>query len=79
LQVCVQPSSAFATRSPQCKPPTLPLQKDVYNETRDTMLAQTDPGGAKALLADAQRDVQERWRRYEDLARPSGAPAEVRS
>ncbi len=51
------------------KPPSIPLRKYAYNETRYTMLAQAHPDAAAALLADAERDVQERWHRYEYLAK----------
>jgi len=50
------------------KAPSLPLKKYIYNETRYTMLAHSDPGGAKELLALAQEDVLARWRFYEHLA-----------
>ncbi len=50
------------------KPPSLPLKKYVYNETRYTMLAHSDPVGAKRLLELAQEDVLARWRFYEHLA-----------
>jgi pyruvate-ferredoxin/flavodoxin oxidoreductase len=50
------------------KAPGLPLKKYAYNETRYTMLAHSDPGAAKELLALAQEDVLARWRFYEHLA-----------
>jgi pyruvate-ferredoxin/flavodoxin oxidoreductase len=50
------------------RPPSLPLEKYVYNETRYTMLAHSDPQGAKRLLERAQRDVTARWEQYEHLA-----------
>jgi pyruvate-ferredoxin/flavodoxin oxidoreductase len=50
------------------KPPSLPLKKYVYNETRYTMLVHSDPAGAKRLLELAQEDVLARWRFYEHLA-----------
>jgi pyruvate-ferredoxin/flavodoxin oxidoreductase len=50
------------------KAPSLPLKKYAYNETRYTMLAHSDPGRAKELLALAQEDVLARWRFYEHLA-----------
>ena len=49
-------------------PPTIPLKKYVYNETRYTMLAQNDPGAAAALLAQAEQDVRARRQFYEHLA-----------
>jgi pyruvate-ferredoxin/flavodoxin oxidoreductase len=48
--------------------PSLPLEKYVYNETRYTMLAHSDPQSAKRLLEHAQRDVTARWEQYEHLA-----------
>ena len=44
------------------------MQKYMYNETRFTMLAQAHPAAAKVLLDAAQKDVQERWKLYEQLA-----------
>jgi pyruvate-ferredoxin/flavodoxin oxidoreductase len=51
------------------KGPTVPLRKYAYNETRYTMLAHAHPEAAEALLALAERDALERWRRYESLAK----------
>jgi len=50
------------------KAPSLPLKKYAYNEMRYTMLAHSDPTGAKELLELAQGDVLARWRFYEHLA-----------
>jgi pyruvate-ferredoxin/flavodoxin oxidoreductase len=50
------------------RPPALPLEKYVYNETRYTMLAHSDPEAAKRLLELAQEDVNTRWRMYENWA-----------
>lgn len=50
------------------KAPTLPLQKYVYNETRYTMLVQSDPESADHLLKLAQEDVNRQWKHYEELA-----------
>jgi pyruvate-ferredoxin/flavodoxin oxidoreductase len=55
------------------KPPTIPLRKYAYNETRYTMLAQSHPDAARALLEQAERELLERWHRYEYLAK---APAD---
>ena len=57
------------------KPPSLPLERYVYNETRYTMLAHSDPPAAARLLAEADADVRARWRLYEHLASMPGAPA----
>jgi len=50
------------------KPPSLLLEKYVYNETRYTMLAHSNPEAAKKLLELAQEDVLSRWRLYEHWA-----------
>jgi pyruvate-ferredoxin/flavodoxin oxidoreductase len=57
------------------KPPSLPLEKYIYNETRYTMLAHSDPEAAKKLLKEAQEDVKSRWRLYENWAGMSLAEA----
>jgi len=48
--------------------PTIPLEKYIYNESRYTMLAQTRPEEARALLALAEEDVRQRRRLYEHWA-----------
>jgi pyruvate-ferredoxin/flavodoxin oxidoreductase len=58
------------------RPPSLPLEKYVYNETRYTMLARSDPEAAKRLLELAQEDVNSRWRQYENMAAMALATAE---
>jgi pyruvate-ferredoxin/flavodoxin oxidoreductase len=50
------------------KPPSIPLEKYAYNETRYTMLAHSRPTEAKHLLALAQEDIYQRWRLYEHWA-----------
>jgi len=55
--------------------PSIPLEQYIYNETRYTMLRQSDPEAAKELLGLAQQDVDNRWKRYEALARDSAAAA----
>ena len=50
------------------KAPSIPLEKYIYNETRYTMLVQTNPAAARELLALAQEDVRKRWRLYEHWA-----------
>jgi len=50
------------------RPPSLPLEKYIYNETRYTMLVHSNPEAAKRLLREAQQDVHDRWRSYEYLA-----------
>jgi len=50
------------------KPPSLPLEKYIYNETRYSMLMHSNPDEAKELLKMAREDVQQRWKLYEYLA-----------
>jgi pyruvate-ferredoxin/flavodoxin oxidoreductase len=45
--------------------PSIPLKDYVYNETRYTMLAKSNPEHAKALLALAEQDVAARWKEYD--------------
>ncbi len=62
------------------KPPALPLEKYIYNETRYTMLKHSDPQAAKLLLQLAEGDVRNRWRVYQNLADMpvNGAAKEVK-
>ncbi len=62
------------------KPPSLPLEKYIYNETRYTMLKHSDPQAAKLLLQFAEEDVRNRWRVYENMAAMpvNGAAKEVK-
>ncbi len=46
------------------KAPSIPLQKYVYNETRYTMLSQSNEEAAERLLKLAQEDVNKRWKQY---------------
>jgi pyruvate-ferredoxin/flavodoxin oxidoreductase len=50
------------------KAPALPLKQYVYNESRYTMLVQSHPEEAQALLKLAEKDVRDRWNLYEKLA-----------
>ncbi|HXJ95388.1 MAG TPA: pyruvate:ferredoxin (flavodoxin) oxidoreductase [Terriglobia bacterium] len=58
--------------------PSLPLEKYIYNETRYTMLAHSNPAAAKELLKLAEEDVRNRWHFYENWAAqtPVGAAKE---
>ena len=47
------------------RPPSVPLEQYIYNESRYTMLKQSHPETAKPLLEEAQGDVNERWKIYE--------------
>ncbi|MFI5105423.1 MAG: thiamine pyrophosphate-dependent enzyme [Terriglobales bacterium] len=51
------------------KAPSIPLQDYLYNETRYTSLRQAHPAEAQSLLQQAQQDVVERWRLYENWAK----------
>ncbi len=48
--------------------PSIPLEKYIYNETRYTMLVNSDPEEAKLLLHQAQDNVNERWKLYQHMA-----------
>ncbi len=50
------------------RPPSIPLEKYIYNETRYTMLVNSDPDEAKKLLHEAQENVNERWKLYQHMA-----------
>jgi pyruvate-ferredoxin/flavodoxin oxidoreductase len=58
------------------KPPSLPLNKYIYNEARYTMLVHSDPTTAKKLLEQAEEDVASRWHFYEQWAAMNGSPEE---
>jgi pyruvate-ferredoxin/flavodoxin oxidoreductase len=50
------------------RPPSIPLEKYIYNEGRYEMLARSSPETAAVLLAEAQHDVDLRWKIYEHWA-----------
>jgi pyruvate-ferredoxin/flavodoxin oxidoreductase len=50
------------------KEPKIPLKDYIYNETRYNMLTLSDPETAAKLLAEAQEDVNARWRKYKEMA-----------
>ncbi|MBI5653045.1 MAG: pyruvate:ferredoxin (flavodoxin) oxidoreductase [Chloroflexi bacterium] len=50
------------------KAPSLPLPKYAYNETRYTMLVQSNEEAAERLMKLAQEDVNARWKIYEKMA-----------
>ena len=62
--------SPFRLDSPR---PRIPFKDYAYNESRYRSLAQTRPAEADALLAMAQRAVDEKYRQYEDLAQRDGS------
>jgi pyruvate-ferredoxin/flavodoxin oxidoreductase len=50
------------------RPPSMPLEKYIYNEGRYTMLVHSAPEAAALLLTEAQKDVNLRWKMYEHWA-----------
>lgn len=48
--------------------PNVALKDYLYNETRYTMLAKSNPDEAKRLLELAQEDVASRWKLYQHMA-----------
>ncbi len=50
------------------RPPSIPLEKYIYNEGRYTELRQSHPEAAQKLLEEAQQDVVDRWKTYEARA-----------
>jgi pyruvate-ferredoxin/flavodoxin oxidoreductase len=50
------------------KPPSIPLDRYAYNETRYRMLLQSDETRAEHLMKLAQRDVEARWELYRQMA-----------
>jgi len=51
--------------------PSIPLEQYIYNETRYTMLVNSNPDEAKKLLKAAQENVNERWKLYQHMANMS--------
>ncbi len=49
--------------------PKIPLKDYIYNETRYRMLVQSNPEAAAELLVHAQKVVNDRWAKYEQLAK----------
>jgi hypothetical protein len=57
------------------RPPSVPLEDYIYNESRYTMLRQSHPELAQKQLEQAKRDAVQRWRMYEAWAAlPAGGP-----
>jgi pyruvate-ferredoxin/flavodoxin oxidoreductase len=48
--------------------PRIPLESYAYNEIRYKTLCDTNPEGARAQLARAKEDIDQRWRTYKTLA-----------
>ena len=55
------------------RPPVLALDKYIYNETRYTMLAHSNPEAARLLLKEAEQEVMKRWKLYEHWATMPGS------
>ncbi len=53
------------------KAPKLPFKSYAYNETRYSMLAQSNPTAAEHLMTEAQKEIMEKWRKYEQMAKTS--------
>ncbi len=62
------PARAQGAMQLDAKAPSLPLTDFTNNETRYRMLVHADPAAAAKLAAEAQGDVDRRWKRYEHLA-----------
>src|SRR5581483_2214271 len=70
------PRLAAAGKNPlqlDSKPPSLPLEKYVYNETRYTTLKLSNEAAAERLLELQKQDVRSRWALYEKLASANGS------
>jgi pyruvate-ferredoxin/flavodoxin oxidoreductase len=50
------------------RPASIALKDYIYNETRYTMLAKSNPDEAKRLLSLAEEDVKNRWKLYEYMS-----------
>jgi pyruvate-ferredoxin/flavodoxin oxidoreductase len=48
--------------------PKIPLTDYVYNETRYKVLQKINPNLAQTLIEKAQKDVQDNWKKYSELA-----------
>jgi pyruvate-ferredoxin/flavodoxin oxidoreductase len=57
--------------------PSIALKDYVYNETRYTMLAKSNPEEAKKLLTLAEEDVASRWKLYEHMSHQPTVAEEV--
>jgi pyruvate-ferredoxin/flavodoxin oxidoreductase len=58
------------------KAPTISLKDYIYNETRYTMLAKSDPEQAQKLYQLAQEDVVAKWKLYEHMSQQAGNAVE---
>ena len=53
------------------RPASIGLKDYIYNETRYTMLAKSNPEHAQKLFNLAQEDVSAKWKLYEHMSRQS--------
>ncbi len=58
------------------RPASISLKDYIYNETRYTMLAKSNPEHAQELYKLAQEDVAAKWKLYEHMAHQNGAAVE---
>ncbi len=58
------------------RPATIGLKDYIYNETRYTMLAKSNPEEAQRLYKLAQEDVAAKWRLYEHMSHQAGTTVE---
>ena len=58
------------------RPASISLKDYIYNETRYTMLAKSNPEHAQELYKLAQEDVAAKWKLYEHMSRQNGAAVE---
>ncbi|MBK8012379.1 MAG: pyruvate:ferredoxin (flavodoxin) oxidoreductase [Deltaproteobacteria bacterium] len=58
------------------KKPTIPFKEFAMKEARFAMLARADPARSAELVALAQRDIDERWNYYQQLAGVERHPVE---
>jgi pyruvate-ferredoxin/flavodoxin oxidoreductase len=59
--------------------PSMPFRDYAYNELRYSALAAARPEEAKALLAQAQAAIHDKYRAYEDFARMQSGPDAARA
>jgi pyruvate-ferredoxin/flavodoxin oxidoreductase len=70
------PQLALEGKNPfklESKPPKIKFQDYAYMEARYKMLTKSNPQAAKELMAKAEKDVQDRWKAHEEMARDGNA------
>ncbi|MEO8591749.1 MAG: pyruvate:ferredoxin (flavodoxin) oxidoreductase [Candidatus Solibacter sp.] len=60
------------------RPASIGLKDYIYNETRYTMLAKSNPERAQELFKLAQDDVTSKWKLYEHMSHQNGVAEEVK-